>query len=200
MRVVCAVDVEVVGVGGGDDAHPRAEVVEGAVELVGLNHRVGAVGREQQVGAIVFRDASQEGRAAHVRLVQQVGGHGAGGGLAVGACHAEAFAAARDEAQHLGALVYLEATGAEVGQFGMLLRDGGGVDYQRGGGVAARVGDEGGVFLVVYLCAFGREALGQRGGGAVVAGHGFAFRQEVAHQGAHADASRADEVNGLYVG
>ena len=31
------IDVEVVGIGGGDDTHPWAQPVEGAVELVSLN-------------------------------------------------------------------------------------------------------------------------------------------------------------------
>ena len=38
------------------------------------------------------------------RQVQQVGSHGAGGSLAMRTCHAQAFAAAGDDAQYLGAL------------------------------------------------------------------------------------------------
>ena len=194
-----AVDVQVVGVGGGDDAHPRAELVERAVEFVGLDDGVGTFSRQQQVGAVVLGDATQKGRTAHVRLMQQVGQHGARGGLAMRAGHAQGLAAARDEAQHLRAFVYLETSVAEVFQFGMRLGHGGCVDHQRGARVAAFLWDERHVFLVVYLCALLAEALGQFAGRAVVSGHVLAFGEEVTYQRAHAYAARADEVNGLYV-
>ena len=51
------IDVEVVGVGGGNDAHPRAQPMERAVEFVGLDdHEIALVGQDV-VGAVVLRDA-----------------------------------------------------------------------------------------------------------------------------------------------
>ena len=49
-----AVDVEVVGVGGGDDAHPWAEPMEGAVELVGFYHYIVTFCGDDVVGAVVL--------------------------------------------------------------------------------------------------------------------------------------------------
>ena len=128
-----------------------------------------------------------------------MGGHGAGRGLAVCAGHAQAAAAAGDEAQHLGALVQFEAVLAEPLQFGMFGGDGGRIDHERGVRPAAVVGDEVGVLFVVQAGPFGDELLGQRAGGAVIAGHLFAPCQEIADEGAHADAAGADEIDGLYV-
>ena len=48
-----AIDVEVVGVGRGDDAHPGVEPMERAVELIGLDDHVIGV-REDIVGAVVL--------------------------------------------------------------------------------------------------------------------------------------------------
>ena len=61
-----AVDVEVVGVGGGDDGNVGRQLVERAVILVGFDDHVVALVGEQQVGAIVLRDATEESGGAHV--------------------------------------------------------------------------------------------------------------------------------------
>ena len=112
--------------------------------------------------------------------------------------HAQAAAAAGDETQHLRTLVQLEAMFAKPHQLGVVGGHGGGIDHERRVRASAIVGDEVGIFFEVQACSFGYELLGQGAGRAVVAGHLFAPRQEVADEGTHADASCADEIDGLY--
>ena len=70
------VDVEMVGVGAGDDRHPGAQPVERTVEFIGLNHHVVALFGEDIVGAVVLGDTSEEGIAVDAALVHDVGAHG----------------------------------------------------------------------------------------------------------------------------
>ena len=65
----CAIDVQVVGIRGGDDCGKGRESVEGAVELIGLDDDIVAFGREDVVRTIVLGDASEEGVAVHMALV-----------------------------------------------------------------------------------------------------------------------------------
>ena len=53
------------------------------------------------------------------------------------------------------------------------------------------------IVLKVYLCPFGYQGLGQGGRGTVVSSHGFALREEVAYQGAHADTACSYEIYGF---
>ena len=75
--------------------------MERTVELVGFNDHVFTVVRQQQVGAIILRDASQKGVAAYMGLVQQMGCHGGSGGLAVSAGYAKSFPGAGKHSQYL---------------------------------------------------------------------------------------------------
>ena len=76
------VDVQMVGVHGGDDGSFRMQVQERAVEFIGLGYD-DIVVTQQKVGAVVLGDAAQKRRAAFARLGEDVGQHGAGGRLAV---------------------------------------------------------------------------------------------------------------------
>ena len=78
-----AVDVEVVGVGRGDYAHPRTKPMEGTVELVGLDNHVFAFGTQYIIGAIVFGYASKEGVTVGMTLVHDVRTHARSGCFAV---------------------------------------------------------------------------------------------------------------------
>ena len=193
------VDVEVVGVGRGDGRGVGAQVVERAVKLVRLDDHIRARGRKQVVRAVVLCDAAQEGAASHVALVQDVRQHGRRRGLAVRAGHAEALHAARQDAQHLGALHHLEARTAEMLQLAVVGGDGRGIDHQRVRLVAESSGDEGGVVVIMNLCPLGLEGARQGAGRAVVAAHGAALGQEIALKGAHAYAAGADEIYGVDV-
>ena len=70
--------------------------MERAVKLIGLNHHIVALVREQQIGAIVLRDTSKEGRRPHMRTIDEMGRHGRRGGLAVRTRHTQASATAGD--------------------------------------------------------------------------------------------------------
>ena len=54
ISLFCAVDVEVVGVGGSNHRHPWTQPMERAVELIGFYHHIVALVRENVVGAVVF--------------------------------------------------------------------------------------------------------------------------------------------------
>ena len=64
-----AVDIEMVGVGRGDDGYGRGEVMERAVVLVGLDRAPVRTGREEEVAACVAQYAAEEGVASGVGLV-----------------------------------------------------------------------------------------------------------------------------------
>ena len=70
-----AVDVEVVGVRGGDDGGKGSEMMEGAVKLISFYHNEGTFFGKEIVRSVVLYNASEEGVAAHVAFVQEVGGH-----------------------------------------------------------------------------------------------------------------------------
>ena len=173
--------------------------MERAVELVGFYHHVGAFTVEQVVGAVVLRDASEKGVAAHVALVQQVCGHRRGRRFAVCAGHAEPLHGAGECAEHFGALHDAELVVAEVGEFLVVVRNGGGVHHECALGASAGLGYEVGVVGVVNVGALGPQFFGQGARGAVVAAHNNALRQVVAHQGAHADAAGSYKVNCIHL-
>ena len=54
VSLFCAVDIEVVGVGTGDDRHPWPEPMETAVELIGFDNYEWALVAQYVVGAIVL--------------------------------------------------------------------------------------------------------------------------------------------------
>ena len=194
-----AVDVEMVGVGAGDDRHPGAQPVERTVEFIGLNHHVVALFGEDIVGAVVLGDTSEEGITVDAALVHDVGAHGGSGGLAVSACHAKSFVRAGEDAQHLGALLNFEAVFTEIHQFGMLSRNGRGVDDQRGTGIAAGLRNQIHVLFIVNQRTLFLELHGECRGCLVVASHDGTFVKEIAGNGAHADAAGSHEINGLYI-
>ena len=194
----CTVYIQMVGVCGGDDAHIRREPVKGTVEFVRFNHSIRAGLRQEQVCSVVFGNAAEESGTAYMRLVKQVCGHCTRGSLSMSAGNAKSLAAAGDGAQHLGAFVYLKTVFMKVRQLGMLLGDGRGVHNQCVSFVLAILRNKGDVFLVMYLCAFCNQVLGQRARRAVIPCYEFAFGKKIAYQRAHANAAGADEINGFY--
>ena len=127
-----AIDVEVVGVGRGDDAHPRAQPVERTVELVGLYHHIVALLAQNIVGAIVLRDTTQEGIALHMTLMHDVGAHGRSGGFAMCTGKTKAFVGTGQRAQHLCPFLNLKSFLAKPYQFFVLGWNGRRIDDERG--------------------------------------------------------------------
>ncbi len=189
-----AVDVKMVGVGGGDDGHGRGEMMKRAVILVSLDDSVGRRGAQQEVAVIVFQHTAEKGVAANRAAVEYMGGHRRCGGLAVGAGKAEAFAVAGDETESPGALHDFKTSVAEVGEYGQVVGHGGGVYHQSVGGVAESGGYGVGLRAERDVHALGRESVGEGCGCAVISGHLLAFGQEVAFEGGHAYAAGSDEV------
>ena len=184
-----------VGVGSGDDGGIRCQVVERAVELVGLDDDIGARVVDEEVRAIVFRDAAEEGVAAHMALVQNVSRHGRGGCLSVCAGYAEALHRTGERAEHLRTLLYFEAIRAEPCQLFVVGRYGRCVDNERVRTVTAGFGNCLGIIGVVDEGSLFAELFGEGAGGAVVAAHGDAFRDEITFEGAHSDAAGSDEID-----
>ena len=149
-----AVDIQMVGVGRSDDCHPRTQPVERAVELVGFNHHIVALSRQQIVRTVVFRDAAQEGIALHVALMQDVGAHARRRRLSMRTSHAESFMLLRENAQYLSSLHHLEALFAEPYQLLMVGGYGGGIDDEARLRLPAGLGNAFNAFLVVNQHAF----------------------------------------------
>lgn len=193
------VDIEVVGVCGGDDTHPWAQPVEGAVELIGLNDDIVAGLGKDIVGTVVLRNTTQEGVAVDVALVHDVSAHGRRRRLAVCAGNTKSFVRARQHAKYLGALLHFKTIVAEVLQFLMLCRNGRGIDDQTRLAVTASVGNLVDILFVVNDHTFLFELLSQRRRSLVVAGHNETFMDEVAGQCTHTNATGTNEINGFYI-
>ena len=86
-----SVNIEVVGIGAGDDRSPGLEPVERTVKLVGFDNHVVTLFTEDVIRSVVLCDATEESVAVDVALVKQVGRHGRGCGLAVSSGYAQPF-------------------------------------------------------------------------------------------------------------
>ena len=201
LQVGClrAVDVEVVGIGSGDDAGIRREPVERTVELVRLYHDVRTLAVEDVVRSVVLRDAAQEGVAAHMALVEHVCRHARSGRLAVCAGHTETLQRARQRAEHLGTLLYVEAMFAEEHQLPVFVRNGRRIDHERRLLLAEGSRDEVRVVHIVDSRTLLAQLLRKLARSPVVTAHGNAAMQEVAGNSTHTNAPDAYEIYSLDV-
>ena len=183
--------VHVVCVHGRDYGTFGMQPQEGAVELIGLGDHQPAVG-EQEVGAVVAGNASEEGGAAFSRDCEDVGQHGAGRSFSVGAGYCQAAVSVCNLLKGLRALDGAVTAAAGVGQLSHFRRDGRGVDDQ---GVLLRRGQEGGIVLEMNRDALLLQCLGDGRGCAVVAADPAAGVMVPAGEGAHADAADTDKVD-----
>ena len=170
-----------------------------AVELVGLDHHIVARCRQQIVGAIVFRDSSQEGVALYVTLMKDVGTHARRCRLAMRSCHTKSFMLLGENAQHLCTLQHLKTLLAKPHQLLMLGWHGGRVDNQAGLRVLAGVRDVGDTLLVVNQHALFLQLPCEVGGSLIVACHHHATMHEVAGDSTHSDASGTNEIDSFYM-
>ena len=108
---------------------------------------------------------------------------------------AETFGGACERAEHLCAFFYFETLGAEILQFLVAVGNGRCVDNQCGLAVFAGVRYFVNVFFVVNEHAFFFELGRERRGCFVVACHHHATTDEVAGDGAHANASGTNEID-----
>ena len=135
-----AIDVEMVRVGRGDDAHPGAQPMEASVKFIGLNHHIIAVLAQDIVGIVVLRDTSEKGIAIHAALVHDMCAHGGCGGLAMGTCHTKSLVCMCQPTEHLGTFLHGKAMLTEIHQFMMFSWYCRGIDHQRGLGIATCAG------------------------------------------------------------
>ena len=76
-----AIDIQMVGIGSGDNSHIRSQPVERTVELIRFDHGQVTFSGQHQVAVVVLQDATQKGIAIYMRLFQQMGKHRRGGCL-----------------------------------------------------------------------------------------------------------------------
>src|SRR5574344_40684 len=122
ISLLSAIYVEMIRVGGSDYRHPWREPMEGAVELICLNHHIVAVAQDI-VGAIVFGYASEECIAIEMALMHDMCTHWRGCCLTVSTGEAQSLVRLCQCTEHLCALLCLKAALTEILQFLMLFRD-----------------------------------------------------------------------------
>ena len=185
-----------VGVGRGDHCGIGSQVVERTVELVRLDDNEVALGRENVVRTIVFRDAAQESVAIHCALVQQVRRDGRSRRLAVRSRHAKSFLRLCERAEYLRAFLDLESAVVKPLQFAVVSRDGRCINHKRVFRVTTGCGNQFGIVFKVECDPFLSECVGQIRASTIVAGHEAAELFEIAFESAHADAAGTEEENG----
>ena len=136
--------------------------------------------------------AADHHRGIRLGRHEDVGGHGGGGSLAVGAGDAQGVAVAlHDGAPGLGALVDRDAPGYGPGDLGVAVVNGGGADHRVAAlQVLRRVADGHGD-------AHGTQVLHRGAVGHVRALDGDAHALQYLGQGAHADAADARQMDAL---
>ena len=132
-------------------------------------------------------------------LVHDVSAHGGCGSLSVCARHTQSLVGACQRSEHLSALLYYEAAIAEVLQFLVFGRNGRCVYHEARCLIAASVRYFVDVFLIVNEHAFLLQVACQVRRRAVVTGHYQSLMNEITCDGAHADATSADEIHGFNV-
>ena len=188
------VDIEMVGICGCDNGGKGCQMMKRTVKFIGFDDHIITLGCQDVVGAVVLGDAAEEGIAVHMALVEQVGCHAAGGGLAVGAGYTKSLVVMSQGAQHLSTLLNIKVIGAEILQFGVLGGNRGSVDDEGRAGIAACLRNEVDVILVVYQGALMLQLMCQGARCFVVAPHDEATLQIVAGDGAHANSTDTYEI------
>ena len=191
-----AVDVEVVGSYRGDDRNIGFQAQERSVELVSLNGQAVALA-EDHITVKVLRDTTQKGVATHIRSGVEPRNHSRCGGLAVRTCNGHNILTLCKMAQHLRAFFHQEATLVKKYHLRMVRRNGGGIDYHSGCGVAERLGDSIHGVLIGHSSTLGLQGASEGCLSAVVARHSASLVQKITGQGTHTNAAYAHKV---YVG
>ena len=115
-----------------------------------------------------------------------MGNHGGGGGFPMASGDGDAFLAASELAENLGAFLHGDAASDERLELASVGRNSGGIDDE-----VDMLGEEVGVVLIMHIDALGLEGGSEGAGGTVVARDGVAATVEEARQRAHTNASDA---------
>ena len=186
---VSAVNIQVVGVGGGNDGDIRIELEERAVVFVGLDNDILTLVVNHKVAVEVLTDAAKKSATAAGSLAQQVCDECRSSGFSVTTSNGDALLATGEFAKHLRAFLHTDAAGLKGLKFAGVGRNSRSIDYE----VKGR-GDEVRVVFIVNSYAFGFEFSGKRTGRTVIAADGVATTMEIACQRAHTNASYAQEI------
>ena len=123
-------EVQVVRLHVQDHRHGGEEAEEAVAVLAGLQDD-GVPLAHPVAGAEQGQGAADHHRGVRLRRHEDVGAHGGGGGLAVGAGHAQGVGVvAHDGAPGLGPLVHGDAPGHGPGDLRVAVVDGGGADHE----------------------------------------------------------------------
>ena len=193
MRIV-AVNVQVVGVYGGNHGNLREQLEEGAVEFIGLRHN-GGVLRHEEIGAVVAGDAAQERTAALSAVGEDMGDEGRCGGFSVRTGNGQAALSLGNLAQGTGTLEKEVAFLAGFHQLSQIGGNGGRVHHQ---GLVFVLRKELRLILVMHVNALSLQREGEVGGGPVITGHVVPLELVVAGKRTHADAANSYKVNVLH--
>ena len=184
------VDVQMVCIHGGDGRNARVQLVEGAVELIGLSHHHRIVAH-QQVGAVVARDASEEGGASFSALGEYMRHQSRGRGFPVSPGHRKAALTPGDFAQNPGAFHHPVAPVKGLAKLSQLRRDCRSVNHKS---LLPVLGQEFGTVLIVHCNAFLLQLMRQFARGFVVAADLKSLELEVTGDGAHPYSAYSYEI------
>ena len=124
-----AVNVQMVGIHGGDDGDFGMECQEGTVKLIGLDHGRARIWRTHVVVVQVLGNAAYKGRH---RLLgpQQMRNHRGRGGLAMSAGHRQSLQFIRNMPEHLRTFVYRSSFFYKILVLDKILRNGRGINHK----------------------------------------------------------------------
>ena len=214
-RLVRPVNVEVIRVGRRDHRHIGIEPQERTVELVGLDgqpparkagsgsgaslpcgraHPLHPAAVQHQVAAEILRDTAQKSTAATRQGAVQPCHERRRRSLAVRPRHGHHVLAFGEVPQHLRALLDTEPVVGEIAVLAVLLRHCRGIHHHRRRRVEELRGDQPHVVLEMDRRPLGRQLVRQVRRRTVVTGHLFTLVQEIAGQGAHADAADTQKI------
>ena len=135
--------------------------MERTVELIGFDGDKVTLVAEHKVAVVGLEDAAKEGVAIDVTLLEQMGYHRTGGGLAVGAGYTESALLACDDAEQLATFHHLETVLLKPTELAMVLGDGGRIaDDARGRILEGRI-DSLDIVFEMNVDAFANEGLGE---------------------------------------
>jgi len=171
----------------GDHRHLGRQIQEGGVAFVGLGHEV-AVPAQDGVAAEVVPHGPHQNRRVQASGPEDRGGHGGGGGFAVGPGNGDLEMSLHKAGLHFAPAQDPAPRGPGRSQLGVVLFDRGGVNHYRVLGEVLRA---------VALKDPDAELLETPGDGAlghIGAAHPVALAHQEFRQAAHAYAADADEV------
>ena len=111
--LVGSVDIQVVGVGSGNDRNVGVKLEKGTIIFVGLDNNIITTIVNDKIAIEILADTTEESATTTFCLAEKVGYHGGGSGLPMAACYSNAFLAAGEFAKHLGAFLHADTAGLE---------------------------------------------------------------------------------------